>query len=480
MLPFLHSIYVAQISSTLQSVEEQQSIVDNEEIRPLPGKLNDVPVFNSNSPEVIQTEGILVSTFPNGEKTHPEAHLDYPLRGRFDLFSHHIARSSSDKRVLYEGIIVNNPTSRFIRLRVLQAVSYLTSPDAPFINLPSYVEDPLGRFFSGPGSRLVGDILRGISQHQFPSSILIPPGQNRMLFILPLTASNARSTLMRLETDGPVYIADLAMYALPDIPVNQPIEPLKSFSLNPITVPFPLPPPPVYRQPSLDEWRYLLTTGDLVQPRDTAPTPPQMISHIDPIYGRVAGISFGSRWISRIADNSSEGLLSIPAPGQSYSYPLSTVDTGTFGTNQVQSASMLARYSDTAYRAHGNYAVNYSLTFPLVNRTRDKQTVLILFQTPLKRDHYSDRLFFSRSTNTPIFFRGTIKVSYDDDNKQRRVRYYHLVQRQGQQGDPLVKLNLMPNEKREVNLEFIYPPDAIPPQVVTIKTTSSTFADILH
>jgi hypothetical protein len=478
MLPFVPSIYVAQITSTLHSVEEQQYVVENQEIRPLPGKLNDVPVFNSNSPEVIQSEGIMVSTFPSSEKNHPTAHLDYPLRGRFDFFSHHIARSNNDKRILYQGLIVHNPTSRYIRMRILQAVSYLTSPDAPFINLPSYLEDPFGHFFSGPGSRLVGDILRGISQKQFPSSLLIPPQQNRMVFILPLTASNARSTFMRLETDGPVYLADLAMYALPEVDLK-PLY-LNLNSTNALTQ-LPPPPSPVYRQPSLSEWRYLVTTGDLAQPRDTPPTPPQMISYSnsDPIYGRVAGVSFGSRWVAKIADSPNASFLTIPSPGQAYSYPLSTVDTGTHGTNQVQSAAMLARYPDTAYRANGNYAVNYNLTFPLINKSEDKQTVIILFQTPLKQDRYSDRLFFSKANNTPIFFRGTVKITYDDDNKKRRVRYYHLVQRQGQQGDPLVKMTLSPREQREVNLEFIYPPDAVPPQVITIKTAGSSFAGVV-
>jgi len=145
----------------------------------------------------------------------------------------------------------------------------------------------------------------------------------------------------------------------------------------------------------------------------------------------------------------------------------------------VQSAAMLARYPDTAYRANGNYAVNYNLTFPLINKSEDKQTVIILFQTPLKQDRYSDRLFFSKANNTPIFFRGTVKITYDDDNKKRRVRYYHLVQRQGQQGDPLVKMTLSPREQREVNLEFIYPPDAVPPQVITIKTVGSSFAGVV-
>ena len=466
MLPFLPSILVAQISSTLPLLDEQQNIIENQQIRPLPGSLDNIPVFNSNSPEVIQSEGILLSTFPTSEKTHPIAHLDYPLKGRFDFFSHHIARSNGDKRLLYQGVIVNNPTSRYVRLKVLQGASYLTSPDAPFINLPSYVEDPIGRFFSGPGSRVMGDILRGINQRKFPSTILIPPQQNRMLFVLPITESNARSTYLRIETDGPVYIANLAMYAVPE---NAPTMDQKAFLLNPFSSSS-LPAGTTFRQPVLDEWRYLVTTGDLVHPRDLAPTPPEIASLKDTIYGRVSGISSGSEWTASITDNPNVDFLSVPDSGQAYSYPLSTVNIGTLGTGQVQSATMLVRYPDTAYRAHGNYAVKYNLTFPLINKTGTKQTVAILLQTPLKQDQYSDRLLFSKSSNMPVFFRGTIKVTYQDDYNLRRVRYYHLVQRQGQQGDPLVKLNVLPGERREVNLDFLYPPDAVPPQVITVKS----------
>lgn len=67
-------------------------IVQTQEVRPLPGELDSTPVFNSNSPELIQTEGILLSTFPSAGMRTPEAHLNYPFQGRFDIFAHHIAR----------------------------------------------------------------------------------------------------------------------------------------------------------------------------------------------------------------------------------------------------------------------------------------------------------------------------------------------------------------------------------------------------
>ncbi|MEM9137530.1 MAG: DUF3370 family protein, partial [Cyanobacteria bacterium P01_F01_bin.42] len=76
-------------------------------IRPLPGELDQVPVFNSNNPEVVRQSGILLSTFPEREMKFPEAHLDYAVKGRFDLFSHHISRSDYPDYTptLYLGVL---------------------------------------------------------------------------------------------------------------------------------------------------------------------------------------------------------------------------------------------------------------------------------------------------------------------------------------------------------------------------------------
>jgi hypothetical protein len=191
------------------------------------------------------------------------------------------------------------------------------------------------------------------------------------------------------------------------------------------------------------------------------------------IYSRVAGISVGSEWIATITDKPSSSNLTIPEAGQAFSYPLSTVDVGTHGTKQVQSAPMLVRYPDTALRAHGNYAVHYNLTMPLYNKTDKTQQVTVTLQTPVKQDKYNDRLFFLSRPLGQVFFRGSIRVTYKDNWGQQQTRYYHLVQRQGQKGDTLITLNLRPKETREVNLDFLYPPDATPPQVLTVKTENS-------
>jgi hypothetical protein len=37
-------------------------------------------------------------------------------------------------------------------------------------------------------------------------------------------------------------------------------------------------------------------------------------------------------------------------------------------------------------------------------------------------------------------------------------------------GETLIGLNMPPGDRRLVKIDFLYPPDATPPQVVTVKT----------
>jgi len=442
---------------------QQQLMVQPQEVRALPGQLDKVLVFNSNSPEVIKTEGILLSTFPTAGKAVPSAHLNFPLKGRFDLFAHHIRRTSTpgEARPMYLGVIVYNPGNRPVKLDILQAVSHVTNPDAPFIELPSYVDNSTGKVYSGPGSRAMNDIMRGVHQSNFPSQIVIPPKRSQMLFNLPMWIGNTRTTLMRLQSSDSVYVASLAGYGF--------VEP--SLEYDPTDLFFLLypPPPPIYRGPTLDEWQKLLDTGGLAGPRDRTPTRPEA-TNTDIVYGRVAGVAQGSEWRTEVTDRPGTRDLSIPQQGKAFSYPLSTVPMITLGTGQVQSAPLLVRYADTAYRAHGNYGVRYSLTLPLLNNTPERQTVTLTIQTPVKQENQRDELRFLEPPDPQVFFRGTVQVSYNDDQGIPQTRYLHLVQRRGQQGEPLVTLNMLPGDRRLVKVDFLYPPDSQPPQALTVKT----------
>jgi hypothetical protein len=177
MLPILSIIPLAQTPPA------PQEIVQIQEVRPLPGQLDNIPVFNSNSPELVLQEGILLSTFPPDGKRFPAAHLNFPFQGRFDIFAHHIARAPSpeDLRTLYQGVIVYNPGNKPVTLDILQAASYLSQPDAPFIELPPQVDNSNSNIYAGPGSRAVNDILRGRRQSDFGPGLIIPPGKSRIV-----------------------------------------------------------------------------------------------------------------------------------------------------------------------------------------------------------------------------------------------------------------------------------------------------------
>lgn len=449
MLPILLAFTLAQAVPVTPPGEE---ILQTQSVRPLPGTLDAVPVFNSNSPELVLKEGILLSTFPSAGKKVTSAHLDFPFRGRFDIFAHHIAKADPPEnlRSLYLGIILHNPGSQPVTVNILQGASYLSQPDAPFKELPSVVTNDLGTVFSGPGSRVMSDILRGIRQDIFPPQIVIPPGESQMLLNLPIPVKeltpplNGRSTYLRLRSNGNIYVASLAMFARVNTDGSE-------------------------RSPNLTEWQDLLTNGELSVPRDKVPTPIEG-NNKPSIYGRVAGVSRGSQWRAYVADEPKSQYLTIPQPGAAFSYGLSTLHGGTFGTNQIQTAPMLVRYPDTAYYAHGNYGIQYSLQLPLYNNTQDEQTVSVTLQTPLKENQLSKSgLRFLNSPARQAFFRGTVRLRYQERGKWQN-KFVHLIQKRGQAGEPLVLLNIKPGYKSLVQVDFLYPPDASPPQVLTVST----------
>jgi hypothetical protein len=132
---------------------------------------------------------------------------------------------------------------------------------------------------------------------------------------------------------------------------------------------------------------------------------------------------------------------------------------------------MLVRYPDTAYRAHGNYGIQYSLKLPLSNNTQSRQTVSVSIQTPLKEDQLvKPGLRFLNTPASQVFFRGTVRVRYKDDQGKPQTQFTHLMQTRGQVGEALALLNMPAGDRRLVEVDFLYPPDASPPQVLTVAT----------
>lgn len=254
---------------------------------------------------------------------------------------------------------------------------------------------------------------------------------------------NGRSSFMRLQSSGKIYAASMAMFARKNNDGSE-------------------------RAPNLTEWQNLLNTGNFAGPRDKIPTPPDAPGG-QLIYGRVAGVSQGSQWQATLADKNST-LLKIPQPGKSISYGLVTLRGGRLGTEQNQTAKMLVRYPDTAYEAHGNYGIEYNLNLPLQNNTNQTQTIGITIKTPSKEDKLSQgNLRFRNPSLDFPYFRGTVRVKYTDDQGKQLTRYVHLWHRTAQVIEPLVKITMPANSRRQVQVDLIYPPDSTPPHVLTVK-----------
>jgi hypothetical protein len=307
------------------------------------------------------------------------------------------------------------------------------------------VEDnPEGKIYSGPGDRVSDDILRGWSTADIPAKLTVAPGEYAVLVSLPVPvrelrpALNGRSTFIRLKAGGPVYLASLGMFRERD-----------------------------GGPPTLADWRDLLGRAGLAGPRDRVPTPPGSTHAV--VYGRVAGVQRGARWTGTVVD---EGLmrLTLPAPGKPVSFVLSTVEHGTFGTGQVQSAPLVVRYPDTAYAAHGNYCVQYDLTLPMYNPEKQTREVSLRLETPVKTDRQEDGLLFKEPPTERVFFRGSLCLQYVDEKGAKQDRYVHLVEHQGERMEPVLTLPVRPHGTKTVKLSLLYPPDATPPQVLKIES----------
>jgi hypothetical protein len=422
----------------------EQNIVEKHPVKALPGKLDDIEVFNSNSPEIIKSDGILLSTFPPEGMDVKEAHLNHAFKGRLNVFLHHINNriKDADEKKVQLGLIVKNDGKKVAHLNFASGASYLSQPDAPFIDLPPILENDAGNIFAGPGDRVASDIVNRRRDGQlFPIQRIIQPGESAIIFQAPIPVAglkpplNGRTALFKLSTDEPLYAALVAKIDENSAP-----------------------------PPKLDEWLRILKTSGLVQPREKEASAPGMSPLI---YGRVSGVQLGTTWNAELT-TPGQRTFDVSA-NQVYSAVVDTVEQGTFGTGQIQSAPLVCRYPDTAYSANGNYGVWYKISIPLRNMDVNPVSVAISLDTPTKTDNEKDTLRFIEPPPNRVFFRGTVRVETLAED-QVNTSVFHLVEHKGEEGQPLSELKLNPKQKTDVTIEFVYPADATPPQVLTIRT----------
>ncbi len=427
------------------------SLVREQQLRALPGQLDEVMMLNDNNPELITGEGVLLSTFPDNKG------LNLALDGRFDLFSHHVFAGTPDNlnSTLWLAVIAQPVGKDPVTLDVLggsTSLSQATQPGqtaAPFLPLPALMAETTSPIASGPGSRVAGDLLRGRQAPEIPKQITLSPGQANSLVVLPIPVAglnpllNGRNLQLRIQSTGPVYVATVAAFGQNDKP------------------------------PKLEHWRALLSSGTR-SPKEHQPTARGSRGKI--IYSRVSGIQIGSTWTGRLSDPGSNILNINEAP---ISWPISSLERGELGTGQVQTAELQKFDQGTAWAAHGNYGVEYDLTLPLHNPNQNERKVSIALESPDKRGSGNGKLQFKPGDSGPVMFRGPVEISGLDGSSGRAMgpRRFHLVLRRGQEGPQLGTVTLGPGQSRRVRVRLVYPADATPPQVLTVlpvKQSSST------
>ena len=415
-------------------------------ILPLPGQLNEVLMVNDNNPELIEQEGILFSTFESGG----EASISVNLSGRFDLFSHHVYAGTDEslESTLWLALLMAPKGNEPVTVTLLEGSTSLSQATqkgqtaAPFLPLPALMRETTEIVAAGPGSRVAGDLLSRRRAAELASrQWTLQPGTPTRLLQLPIPVQgldpllNGRNLQLRLHSSGPVELATLASHGKGHQP------------------------------PSDQAWNALLKQGTLSR-KEHQPTPRGSRGSI--VYSRVSGVQIGSRWQARLTD---PGRDSLSIDEQSVSWPISSLERGTLGTGQVQTAELDAFYPGTAWAAHGNYGVEYDLTLPLLNRGSNLQKLVVAVESPLKTDRAIGGLQFRSESKGPVMFRGPVEVKGLNDTRGRAMgrQIVHLVLRQGQEGPPLGELSLRPGERKDVRIRLVYPADATPPQVISVR-----------
>ncbi len=430
------------------------TVLRRQRVEPLPGGLDGVLLVNDNNPELIRSEGILLSGFDpsRGWDGRPlgvsAAHLNVPLNGGFELFSHHVfagKRESLDS-TLWLAVVGAPRGAAPVKLRLRggsTALSQATAPgqsSAPFLPLPPLMlQESTQPVWSGPGSRVATELLQRSRSPELPSEWSLPAGILTPLVVLPLPVRgldpllNGRNLQLRLASEAPVDLAVLAAFGPND------------------------------RPPDPSVWTRILE-GPL-SPKEHEPSPRGASGPM--IYSRVSGVQVGSTWRGRITDPGRAVLAASRAP---ISWPIASLAKGSMGTGQVQTAELKAFYPGTAWAAHGNYGVTYELSLPLRNDTTAPVKLQLALESPLKHDQPLGGLRFRITPASAVVFRGTVEVAGLDGTEGRPLgrQAFHLVQRAGQQGPALGTVSLAPGQERTLQVRLIYPADATPPQVLSL------------
>jgi len=84
--------------------------------------------------------------------------------------------------------------------------------------------------------------------------------------------------------------------------------------------------------------------------------------------------------------------------------------------------------------------------FAALQQYRSNPSYYLSIQTPVKQDKLTQGLRFLEPPDSQVFFRGTVRLRYNDDQGFSR----RLGARRGQLGEPLVVLKMKQRDRRLV------------------------------
>lgn len=422
------------------------------QVRAVKGSLDNVPMFNSNCPEVVTGEGILLSTLSPVGKAVPENHLGYTFHdGPFSIFFHHLNKQPAiqARKVLYLTLLAYNParagrpSSQVAKIKLSEKASFLSQPDAPFYERPVLAFDAENKLYAGPGDRVCADFLHGTAKLSPEKTFEIQPGEYAVLEHLPVPVkgltsfSNGRSYLAYGDVEGGVQLALVATFQEADNGLDA---------------------------PDLEKCKSMLHESLMARPREYEKLrPSEQVGKGRFIYGRVAGVSRGRTYRKNMQ------LVIRPQKEINLAYPVSSLANGTFATREIQASSMLRRYDDTAYRNHGNYCLAYKLAFQVRNDDNREHTLKLSFGTALKTDKSSSGLTFVEPPEKPMFFRGSLRLDRGLDTLIASD-YFHYAMHKGQDPGTFWESKIAPRETEAFTVNLLYPPDCTPPQVVMLES----------
>jgi hypothetical protein len=457
-------------ASTLPQIPEEQDLTppqtDTEAVATrersarllvLPGMLNKMPVFYSNRPELLKTPGEILNSTDLPEMNS--------LTGSFSIFAHHVVETAPfDFSGFRLGLLVRPASSqatekeKAVSLTLHNAFISRTQPDAPFITTaPLLTQTKMSKIVSGPGDAMAWARLN--TQDLYPENSLATKS-------LPATFTFDREILVA-DIEVPTFPLGLGIIgernglsAWLDVSSTAPV------SLRWVAI--------KTTKPSAGLADYQdaakIPAGPSELPAtvyDPQGAPPSGVFR----FGRVAGVVQGADWngVYRLSsediDNLKEGLL--------LAWPVASTYLKAWG-GQNQSAPLLARQADSAVQSHGNYGVAYHMAYTLANPDDAALELQWRWTQPTSvSKNVNAKNILSYDPKTQIVFRGSIRVEThcQEDGKDHdpKIQFYHLQVKQGHWHAPFYAHSLPPKSECRLLLDWVYPPDAIPPQMLSVE-----------